>query len=141
MTKQEFTERTSIKVTDNEMMQIHDIYMMTHDDKDQFCKTWKIIDEDRDVLSLVWAIYDNYALMKSQLDKAHEERDDAEEAQHTTQTAMGEWVARKFYETNDEEMRDKAIELLGKKGYIAYLLEDDFNLFRQDKLLASELLK
>lgn len=141
MTKQEFTERTNIKVPDNEMMQIHDIYMMTHYDKDEFCKTWKTIDEDGDVLSLVWAIYDNYAMMKIQLDKALEERDNAEEAQRTTQTAMGELMARKFYETNDEEMRDKAIELLGKKGYISYLLEDDFNLFRQDKILASELLK
>jgi hypothetical protein len=79
--------------------------------------------------------------MKKRIKDMASKRYIAEETLKVENENIGEFLARKFYETNDEEMRDKAIELLGKKGYIAYLLEDDFNLFRQDKLLASELLK
>lgn len=40
MTRQEFTSRTKVEVSNNEFETIHEFYMTCECDKDQFCKMW-----------------------------------------------------------------------------------------------------
>ena len=40
MTQQEFTNRTNVEVSYNEFNAIHEVYMSSDLDKDEFCKMW-----------------------------------------------------------------------------------------------------
>ena len=40
MTKQEFTQRTKVEVSNNEFEMINEFYMNCECDKDEFCKMW-----------------------------------------------------------------------------------------------------
>lgn len=144
MTKQEFFNRTNIELTDKDFGQIHDIYMATRLDKDEFCREFKEHGKSQIICHLFDAIIgqrDTIKDLTKQLDKAWEERDMAEETSRMNALETGEFLTCKAYENNDEDLRDRAIELMGEKEYIRYLIDEDFNLTREDRQLASKLLK
>lgn len=73
MTKQEFTVRTGLNLTDEEFERIHELYMAAGDDmdKEQFCIFYKSCKD----LTLANAIFNN---LSSRIKNLEEERDEAE---------------------------------------------------------------
>lgn len=47
MTQQEFTQRTQVEVSNNEFNAIHEVYMASDLDKDEFCKMWVKMNKTR----------------------------------------------------------------------------------------------
>ena len=47
MTQQEFTNRTNVEVSYNEFNAIHEVYMSSDLDKDEFCKMWVKMNKTR----------------------------------------------------------------------------------------------
>ena len=47
MTQQEFTQRTKVEVSYNEFNAIHEVYVNSDLDKDEFCKAWMKINAKR----------------------------------------------------------------------------------------------
>jgi len=47
MTQQEFTQRTNVEVSYNEFDAIHEVYMNSDLDKDEFCKMWVKMNKTR----------------------------------------------------------------------------------------------
>jgi len=47
MTQQEFTQRTKVEVSYNEFNAIHEVYVNSDLDKDEFCKAWMNINAKR----------------------------------------------------------------------------------------------
>jgi hypothetical protein len=47
MTQQEFTNRTQVEVSYNEFNAIHEVYMNSDLDKDEFCKMWVKMNKTR----------------------------------------------------------------------------------------------
>ena len=47
MTQQEFTNRTNVEVSYNEFNAIHEVYMNSDLDKDEFCKMWLKMNKTR----------------------------------------------------------------------------------------------
>ena len=47
MTQQEFTQRTNVEVSYNEFNAIHEVYMNSDLDKDEFCKMWVKMNKTR----------------------------------------------------------------------------------------------
>ena len=47
MTQQEFTNRTNVEVSYNEFNAIHEVYMNSDLDKDEFCKMWVKMNKTR----------------------------------------------------------------------------------------------
>lgn len=47
MTQQEFTQRTQVEVSNKEFNAIHEVYMASDLDKDEFCKMWVKMNKTR----------------------------------------------------------------------------------------------
>ena len=47
MTQQEFTQRTNVQVSNTEFDAIHEVYMNSDLDKDEFCKMWVKMNKTR----------------------------------------------------------------------------------------------
>lgn len=144
MTQQEFKTRTNIDVDVKDFAQIHDIYMATNLDKDEFCREFKDYGKSQIICHLYNTIIGQRESIKDlekQIYKEKEMRDMAEETTRMNAIATGEFLTCKAYENNDEDLRARSIELMGEKEYIRYLIEEDFNLTREDRQLASKLLK
>jgi hypothetical protein len=96
MTQQEFKNLTGLTYDDETFAEIHNLYMTTDTNKELFCKEWvKHLQNS----ATIWGVMEKVKSLQKELEEVRIQRDDAEEAQHTTQTAMGEWMERKFLET------------------------------------------
>lgn len=120
MTQKEFEERTKKSVTAETYANIEKAYMNTDLDKDEFCNLYMkapsaILEIERKTIS-VRKLCEEKKLMANFLIEQAEK-----------------WSAG--------DLREKAIEMIGKKEYLRRKIEKGFNLWDADKELLIELLK
>ena len=125
MTHEEFYQRTNITVPACEFERIHDAYMLTDMNKDAFCNLWKngLGDYERDCMI-------NAGIQHRKLENSYKAEVKANELRRIE---MGKFLADEAHEMASTKARKKAIDLLGFKGYIAYMMAKDYDLWQIDK--------
>lgn len=120
MTKNEFEERTGLKLTADGYMEIEQCYMNTDIDKDLFCKLWNecpaALKEIECKTVLVRELYEERkSLANFLIDQAEK------------------WSA--------SDLRERAIIMIGEREYLRRKIAKGYNLWDADKELLNEILK
>ena len=127
MTEQEFSERTGLKVTEQEFVKINNIYMAAGDmDKDEFCKEY-VKHGNSNLVTILASMVIEKGRQKKQLQKQREE--------------MVNFLIEQAEKWSATDLRDKAIKMIGAKEYLIRKIEKGFNLWEVDKKLIVESLK
>lgn len=111
MTRQEFESMTGLQVTDEQMWKIHEVYKNLNEDKDVFCKMVKTMGKKG--IDFLCIIGMQMTVDRGHIEELQEENDD-----------LTEFIYRQSAEPDEYEVKDKAIELLGRDEYYARLVED-----------------
>lgn len=162
MTFKEFTDRTGfIPTVHYYSKHIEPEYMSSELDKDQFCRQWKknggiqtAYDHIKSELALSIAEANNLhqdvnkyrELLQEVKGKLDDERQEAKILQQTYDTlndthfSLVDFLIEQAENPDAAAIRDKAIELVGKKQYLRSKLEMGMELNEADKALLLEML-
>ena len=131
MTKQEFEQRTGLKVTDDDFNEIHSIYMSCGDElnKDDFCKMYTTKEGRGDLLALLdcqlWVAVHGYELASTKVKNL-------KESAGKKDARLAEFLIRKSHEFSDGELYDEAVALVGQREVVAITLRLDLPLYDSD---------
>ena len=120
MTEKEFTDRTGYTPQDDEFIQIHEMYMNTDLDKDDFCKAWV---HEKKLLSEI-------VKQTTRARELYQEKD-----------KLADFLIAQAEKWSASDLREKAIEMLGDREYIRRKVSRGFNLWYDDRVLINEILK
>nr|UWF88956.1 MAG: hypothetical protein [Bacteriophage sp.] len=119
MLRSEFEQRVNYKVTEEEFKSINEMYMDTDLDKDDFCLLYNT----------------SQLITKKVADVARERKQLREE-----KIQLGYWMADQFQKLGTMELRNKAVELLGARNYLLYVLEKKYAITDEDRDLITSLI-
>lgn len=119
MLSSEFEQRVNYKVTEEEFKSINEMYMDTDLDKDDFCLLYKT----------------SKVITQKVADVAREKKQLREE-----KIQLGYWMADQFQKLGTMELRNKAVELLGARNYLLYVLEKKYAITDEDRDLITSLI-
>ena len=123
MTQEEFETLIGGKVTSEEFDAFNEVYMNCEMDKDAFCKAILPNPKDHDLTrKLIFDLSDgvtHYQTSRSEI----LERD----------RIIGEDLARKANDYDDDGLRGMARKLLGQRNYIAYCISKGLDLDNSDR--------
>lgn len=114
MLQSEFTALTGIKVTEEGFDNIHELYMSTNLSKASFCEAYK----------------SNNPLLEELAKQSRKAKELTIEAK-----AMANFIVDQAHIYSSRELRDKAIEMLGAKGYIKAIISKGYGLWALDREL------
>lgn len=120
MTKQEFTDRTGLTITNDEYVKIEELYYSADNmQKDQFCELYKQIHENE-----LFQILSGKLLTSRKANKIYQREEDE----------MIEFLTIKAAEHDDDELEKKARELCpcGRKKTIQIKIDNDIDLSQDD---------
>lgn len=138
MLHKEFEERTGIQVSDEAYKKIDALYMATTLTKDEFCDHYvptmsenPIVDSLRNVVDVYRKAYDNN---QQDINNLRESLSNALKLQDELATFIADMAHLAFNAIgNGAELRKKAIEVLGKREYIKYIITKGYELEQYDK--------
>lgn len=119
MLRSEFEQRVNYKVTEEEFKSINEMYMDTDLDKNDFCllyNTSKVITQ-------------KVADISCEQKQLREEK-----------IQLGYWMADQFQKLGTMELRNKAVELLGARNYLLYVLQKKYAITDEDRDLITSLI-
>lgn len=119
MLRSEFEQRVNYKVTEEEFKSINEMYMDTDLDKDDFCLLYKT----------------SKVITQKVADVVRERKQLREE-----KIQLGYWMADQFQKLGTMELRNKAVELLGARNYLLYVLEKKYAITDEDRDLITSLI-
>lgn len=119
MLRSEFEQRVNYKVTEEEFKSINEMYMDTDLDKDDFCLLYKT----------------SKVITQKVADVARERKQLREE-----KIQLGYWMADQFQKLGTMELRNKAVELLGARNYLLYVLQKKYAITDEDRDLITSLI-
>lgn len=119
MLRSEFEQRVNYKVTEEEFKSINEMYMDTDLDKDDFCLLYKT----------------SKVITQKVADVAREKKQLREE-----KIQLGYWMADQFQRLGTMELSNKAVELLGARNYLLYVLEKKYAITDEDRDLITSLI-
>lgn len=156
MTIKEFTQRTGFQPTNEYYHEvINPDYMKSDLDKDAWCKQWKknngiqkaydaiaeeVNEEYRQTLNLeaeVKGLKSDISRVRDENQALHDDR----RQRIDERIAMASFLIEQSAKWSATDLREKAIEMIGKKAYILYKIEHNINLWEADKELLIEILK
>lgn len=118
MTLKEFEERTGLKPTGEEFSYIHDVYMYTSMDKDEFCKDFNKYGDSKIIRDVhVRAV--NFELLNKQKDESIDE---------TVTFLIGK--SRAY---DDTDFRKMAVRLVGEYKVVMKTVEMNLPLWEEDR--------
>ena len=119
MLRSEFEQRVNYKVTEEEFKSINEMYMDTDLDKDDFC-----------------LLYNTSKFITQKVaDVARERKQLIEE-----KIQLGYWMADQFQKLGTMDLRNKAVELLGARNYLLYVLQKKYAITDEDRDLITSLI-
>lgn len=118
MLRSEFEQRVNYKVTEEEFKSINEMYMDTDLDKDDFC-----------------LLYNASQFITQKVAVARERKQLREE-----KIQLGYWMADQFQKLGTMELRNKAVELLGARNYLLYVLQKKYAITDEDRDLITSLI-
>ena len=125
MTRQEFEERTNLQVKEEDFDAIHEVYMTTNHDKDQFCDVMK---QTMRNLGGFEYIRDLGIALAEQRRKSREQQDRL----LAKVNELTDFIFEQSYDSDETELKKKAKELLGEREYLARCLENEVELCSED---------
>lgn len=120
MLQEEFTDRTGYVPQGDEFFKIHEMYMSTDLDKDDFCKAW--VHEKKLLVEIV--------KQTTRARQLHQEMDN-----------LADFLITQAEKWSASDLRKKAIEMLGEREYIRRKVTRGFDLWSDDRELINEILK
>ena len=119
MTKNEFTQRTGIELTDAEYKEVEFMYLEAGNmDKDEFCQDYK---KHKDS-SLLATFYRQSENLKDKLDAMREER-----------SKIVDFLLERAQKFGDVDLLNQAIKLVGHKAVIMRKIDQGLALWDLDK--------
>lgn len=125
MTRQEFEERTNLQVKEDDFTAIHEVYMTTDHDKDEFCDVMKQMMRN---LGGFEYIRDLGLALAEQRRKSREQQDRL----LAKVNELTDFIFEQSYDSDETELKKKAKELLGEREYLARCLENEVELCSED---------
>ena len=119
MLRSEFEQRVNYKVTEEEFKSINEMYMDTDLDKDDFCLLYNT----------------SKGITQKVADVARERKQLREE-----KIQLGYWMADQFQKLGTMDLRNKAVELLGARNYLLYVLQKKYAITDEDRDLITNLI-
>lgn len=119
MLRSEFEQRVNYKVTEEEFKSINEMYMDTDLDKDDFCLLYNT----------------SKVITQNVADVARERKQLREE-----KIQLGYWMADQFQKLGTMDLRNKAVELLGARNYLLYVLQKKYAITDEDRDLITNLI-
>lgn len=119
MLRSEFEQRVNYKVTEEEFKSINEMYMDTDLDKDDFCLLYNT----------------SKVITQKVADVARERKHLREE-----KIQLGYWMADQFQKLGTMDLRNKAVELLGARNYLLYVLQKKYAITDEDRDLITSLI-
>lgn len=119
MLRSEFEQRVNYKVTEEEFKSINEMYMDTDLDKDDFCLLYNT----------------SKVITQKVADVARERKQLREE-----KIQLGYWMADQFQKLGTMDLRNKAVELLGARNYLLYVLQKKYAITDEDHDLITSLI-
>lgn len=119
MLRSEFEQRVNYKVTEEEFKSINEMYMDTDLDKDDFCLLYNAL----------------HIITQKVADVARERKQLREE-----KIQLGYWMADQFQKLGTMDLRNKAVELLGARNYLLYVLQKKYAITDEDRDLITSLI-
>lgn len=118
MTQQEFEERTGLKPTGEEFDYIHDVYMHTSMNKDEFCKDFKKHGDSKIIRDVhVRAV--NFELQNKQKDERMDE--------------LADFLIGKSRAYDDTDCRKMAVRLVGEQKVVLKTIKMNLPLWEEDR--------
>lgn len=118
MTQQEFEERTGLKPTGEEFDYIHDVYMHTSMNKDEFCKDFKKHGDSK-IIRDVHVRTVNFELHNKQKDERMDE--------------LADFLIGKSRAYDDTDFRKMAVKLVGEQKVVLKTVEMNLPLWEEDR--------
>ena len=134
MTRQEFEERTNLQVKEEDFDAIHEVYMTTDHDKDQFCDVMKQAMRN---LGGFEYIRDLGIALAEQRRKSREQQDRL----LAKVNELADFIFEQSYDSDETELKKKAKELLGEREYLVRCLENEVELCSEDIDTIKEILR
>ena len=134
MTRQEFEERTNLQVKEEDFDAIHEVYMTTDHDKDQFCDVMKQAMRN---LGGFEYIRDLGIALAEQRRKSREQQDRL----LAKVNELADFIFEQSYDSDETKLKNKAKELLGEREYLARCLENEVELCSEDIDTIKEILR
>lgn len=127
MTREEYNNRTTANVTEDEFSLINRVYMAAGDniDKDQFCKDFKNSGLTPTIAALTERVENSKATIEDLARTIHK---------------LAIFIAKQAEETSSATLRKKAIQMLGEREYITWKIESGKNLWQLDLDLIKRLI-
>lgn len=119
MLRSEFEQRVNYKVTEEEFKSINEMYMDTDLGKDDFCLLYNT----------------SKVITQKVADVARERKQLREE-----KIQLGYWMADQFQKLGTMDLRNKAVELLGARNYLLYVLQKKYAITDEDRDLITSLI-
>ena len=119
MLRSEFEQRVNYKVTEEEFKSINEMYMDTDLDKDDFCLLYNT----------------SKVITQNVADVARERKQLREE-----KIQLGYWMADQFQKLGTMDLRNKAVELMGARNYLLYVLQKKYAITDEDRDLITSLI-
>lgn len=118
MTQKEFEERTGLKPTGEGFDYIHDVYMYTSMNKDEFCKEFKKHGDSKIIRDIhVRAV--NFELQNKQKNKRMDE--------------LADFLIGKSRAYDDSDFRKMAVRLIGEYKVVMKTVEMNLPLWEEDR--------
>ena len=146
MLQKEFETRTGLQVTPAEYANIERMYMACENmNKDEFCKLW--LENHKKPNGLIQGLFERMLALESDiksLKKTNEgmlfEIEDGKKAHQQFVSEMADFLLDQSYESDDDILRAKAIELMGEKDYIIRKMNRSYEISSKDRDLLVSLL-
>ena len=118
MTHSEFTERTNLKVSEEQFAEIHKMYLFSDMQKDEFCKDYLLHHNSQ----LLKEYYNNSVKFSSNCNELHSQI-----------FSLATFLIDQSEQYSSPELREKAIQILGLHQYLEIKLQKGYNLWEIDK--------
>ena len=126
MNRQEFEQRTGLKVTAEEYAEVEKIYMAAGEmDKETFCASWKACGSD----PLVKELADQSRGWEESCGEYEDQMADMEEER----VELAKFLLGKSCAYNDSDFRREAIKLVGESKAVAMKINLNLPLWDEDK--------
>ena len=124
MTLKEFTDRTGLKVTEEEYKGIERMYYAVPDmDKDEFCMLYKRVGDNALTIALANRV----------LDGMLEERNNEAEDCHGKLNDLAEFLIGKADDHDDIDMYKKAVRIIGLRAVVLHKIKMGYRLWKEDR--------
>ena len=126
MTQKEFTDRTGLKVTEEEYRGIEAMYYAVPNmEKDEFCLCFKRVGDN----ALTIAMTNRIHRLTGMLEERENELDDC----HGKMNYLAGVLIEKACAYDDTDLYKEAVRILGERAAVLHKIKKGYSLWREDK--------